>query len=321
MQTTTAPVAASSRIESESFLYLGDPFVLKYKGYYYLYGTDERGADTGIPVYRSKDLTRWEGPLGKRDGYALLKGDSYGEKGFWAPFIVVRNDRFYLFYTANEQIAVAVSDSPLGPFVQQEKRPFPSDCKEIDPHVSLDKDGKAYLYYNRLEKGNRIFVEELSQDLLSRKTETRVACIHATEPWENTANAPWPVTEAACTIVHQGWRYLLYTANDFRNPDYGVGYATSKSPFGPWTKYAQNPILRRDAIVQGTGSCEIVEGLDGELVMFYHVHNSSRATSPRKVAFSKCRFVPQPGSAPPVLEVASARHFATRAESSKERKP
>ncbi len=296
--------------ESQHSLYLADPCVLHYKGYYYIYGTDDLAPDVGIPVYRSKDLTHWEGPLGKRNGYALLKGDVYGDRGFWAPYVVVKYNRLYMFYTANEHIAVATSDSPLGPFIQQDKQPFPSDSKEIDPYVSLEKNGNAYLYFDRLDNGNRIFFEQLAANLISRKTDTRVECIHATEPWENTAHAPWAVTEASCVVTHGGWRYLLYTSNDFRNKDYSVGYATSRSPQGPWTKYSGNPILRQDAIVQGPGSCDLIKAARGEWYLFYHVHGSSQELRPVKIAFSKCRFVTQPGSAPPVLIVDPQRNFA-----------
>ena len=306
-QTHASPPVAS---DQHTYLCLADPCVLRYNRYYYIYGTDDRNPDAGIPVYRSKDLLHWEGPLGKRNGLALSKGDSFGDRGFWAPFVLARNNKLYMFYTANEQIAVAVSDSPLGPFEQQEKHPFPSDLKEIDPHVVVDDSGKIYMYFVRFEHGNRIFVEELNSDLLSRKPETRKECVRATEPWENASIGSKAVTEAPCTITHQGYTYLMYTCNDFRNPEYSVGYATSKSPFGPWTKYAQNPILRSDDESQGTGSCELIEGPGGNLFMFYHVHNSRTDWRPRRVMFSKCRFQPQGRNAPPALVVESERHSA-----------
>lgn len=40
--------------------------------------------------------------------------------------------------------------------------------------------------------------------------------------------------------------YLIYSANHYQNKGYGVGYATSKSPMGPWTKYDKNPLLQGD---------------------------------------------------------------------------
>ena len=98
---------------------LADPFVLKHNGAYYLYGTSGERPDEGIPVYRSADLLTWEGPIGSANGLALRKGDSFGDSGFWAPYVLFDKNKFYMYYTANEKIAVATSDSPLGPFRQQ----------------------------------------------------------------------------------------------------------------------------------------------------------------------------------------------------------
>ncbi len=47
--------------------------------------------------------------------------------------------------------------------------------------------------------------------------------------------------------------YLFYSANHFKNIDYAVGYATSTSPYGPWKKHANNPIIHR-SIVHENGS-------------------------------------------------------------------
>src|SRR5687768_6719288 len=68
---------------------LADPFILKHDGVYYMYGTADLNPDDGIPVYRSNDLVKWEGPLGKAsNGLALSKGQSFGDSGFWAPYVM-----------------------------------------------------------------------------------------------------------------------------------------------------------------------------------------------------------------------------------------
>ena len=70
-----------------------DPFVLFYEGKYYMYCTTENSkvmigandfsTDTpegdGIFVYVSDDLKSWT-----KQGYALKKGDTIGERWFWA---------------------------------------------------------------------------------------------------------------------------------------------------------------------------------------------------------------------------------------------
>lgn len=51
----------------------------------------------------------------------------------------------------------------------------------------------------------------------------------------------------------EGVYYLVYSANHFESKNYGVGYATSNSPMGPWKKYEGNPILQHADGLMGTG--------------------------------------------------------------------
>jgi len=148
---------------------LADPTIFLEDGTYYLYGTSSA---KGILVYTSTDMEHWQGPVGATKGHALYIGDAWGTKGFWAPQVFKRNGKYYMAYTANEQIAIAESDSPLGPFRQEVKEHLPATMKQIDPFVFFDDNGKAYLYHVRLINGNRIYVAELNKDLQSMKEKT-----------------------------------------------------------------------------------------------------------------------------------------------------
>ncbi|MCK4982060.1 MAG: family 43 glycosylhydrolase, partial [Victivallaceae bacterium] len=145
-----------------------DPFILKHDGVYYLYCTaDTHLTDLGIPVYKSTDLVNWEGPCGAGPhGLALYKDDVWGDRMFWGGDVVEKNGKFYMYPTVEEHLVVAVSDSPIGPFVQKDKKPMHESPKEIDGSVFIDDDGKAYIYFIRLEGGNKIFVAKLSDDML-----------------------------------------------------------------------------------------------------------------------------------------------------------
>ena len=92
---------------------IADPYILFYNDTYYAYGTSR--AD-GFEVYSSKDMKSWE----RSPRLALSKEDSYGDKWFWAPevYYVGEDKKFYMFYSVEEHVCVATSDSPLGPFVQ-----------------------------------------------------------------------------------------------------------------------------------------------------------------------------------------------------------
>lgn len=271
-------------------IYLADPTIFKDNGTYYLYGTKQNPniKGEGFLVYSSKDNKHWTGPVGVNDGFALKKGEAFGDKGFWAPQVFKHNSKYFMVYTANENIAVATSNSPLGPFTNNMK-PLDALVKQIDPFVFFDN-GKAYLYHVRLQNGNRIFVAEMNDDLQSIKPETLTECLHAAENWENTEKSEWPVSEGPTVFKQNGLYYLVYSANDFRNPDYAVGYATSSSPIGPWKKADNNPIISRSTAGHpGTGHGDMYYDEEGKMDYVLHTHYSADAVHPRKTAIIKLK--------------------------------
>ena len=195
-------------------------------------------------------------------------------------------------YTANEKIAVATSDNPLGPFKNTSKEPLTASVKQIDPFVFIDDDGKKYLYHVRLTNGNRIFVAELNDNLLSIKPETLTECVAAELQWENTQNAVWPVAEGPTVLKKDGVYYLIYSANDFRNTEYAVGYASSKSPLGPWKKATTSPIIFRNLVgANGTGHGDLFLDKDNQLQYVFHTHYNATNEAPRKTAIIEMNFV------------------------------
>lgn len=283
-----------SSILDSSAIYLADPTIFNHDGTYYLYGTtgNPKFKDKlGFLVYTSKDLKIWEGPKGATDGLALKKGDAFGDKGFWAPQVFEYGAKFYIAYTANEHIAMATADSPLGPFINPSKEDLKASVKQIDPFVFFDDDGRKYLYHVRLAEGNRIFVAELNDDLLSIKQETLTECLSGKLQWENTQNADWPVTEGPTVLKRNGLYYLIYSANDFRNPDYAVGYATSESPLGPWKKSDKSPIIRRELLgINGTGHGDVFMDKDGQIQYVLHTHLNDSIVHPRRTAIVRVDF-------------------------------
>ncbi|WP_407272146.1 family 43 glycosylhydrolase [Radiobacillus sp. PE A8.2] len=282
---------------------IADPYVLYHEGTYYLYGThtpDFPNMPNGIKVYTSTDLVNWT----EQEDWALYKDDTWGDNRFWAPEVIEKDGTFYMYYAVEERLAVATSDSPLGPFVQEEMEPIHPDTPEIDAHIFTDDDGKQYMYFVRFEGGNVIYVAELNEDMKSIKEDTLTFVMRASQDWENSQKQPVaPINEGAFVIKHKDTYYLTYSANHFESPDYGVGYATAPSPMGPWTKYEYNPIMKSNIVVPGAGHHSLIHSPDGkELFMVYHTHNSTTETEPRKLAIDRVQFVPQENG-PDVMEV------------------
>ncbi|WP_276485666.1 glycoside hydrolase family 43 protein [Paraflavitalea pollutisoli] len=291
--------AASSAAAQQPTIFLADPTIFADKGTYYLYGT---GHNHGFPVYVSTNGKSWRQPADTAQRLALKQGESYGTTGFWAPQIVQYKGSYYMAYTANEQIAIAKAASPAGPFQQTTLTALSGSGRQIDPFLYFDESGKVYLYHVKLQNGNRIFVTEMKPDLSDVIPGTEKECIASTEGWENTAKAEWPVAEGPTVLKREGVYYLIYSANDFRNKDYAVGYATSKSPAGPWTKYVGNPIISRNNFgYPGTGHGDVYFDAKGGMHYVLHTHRSEARVSPRATGVVDLQFKPVK-DAPAVLE-------------------
>lgn len=237
---------------------IGDPTVLLHEGVYYLYPT---GDNYSFSVYTSSDLVNW-----KKGPKVFQSKEPYT----WAPDVYFHKDdgKFYLYYSANMRVGVAVADKPTGPF----KDIKTLRSKAIDAHMFRDDDGSLFLYfasYPALE----IYVQKMSAP-----TETLGEPVKLISPelsWErkfiNVTEAPW-------MLKHRGIYYLLYSGGGSDSEDYAIGYATSaKSPMGPFVKHLQNPIVKKGAGVFGPGHTSITTDSTGALWMIYHQkHESSR---------------------------------------------
>lgn len=269
-------------------IFLADPTIFKEKDNFYLYGT---GSNRGFLVYESANGKTWKQPADSARHLALKRGDAFGTGGFWAPQVFHYRGSYYMAYTANEQIAIAKGASPAGPFIQDSLKALSGTGKQIDPFVFFDKNGKVYLYHVKLQSGNRIFVTEMKPDLSDVIPGTEQECIASTEAWENTAKSEWPVAEGPTVLKYKNTYYLIYSANDFRNKDYAVGYATSNSPTGPWKKYAGNPIISRQTVGHnGSGHGDVFAGQKGQLYYVVHTHHSDERVSPRATAVVPLKF-------------------------------
>lgn len=266
-----------------------DPYILNHEGNYYLYGT---GGKKGIRVYQSDNLANWSGAVGATDGFALDSSDVWGNHSFWAPEVYFLDGKFYMFYSVMEHLAIAESESPLGPFIQKEKKPLHLDTKEIDSHLFIDTDGKTYLYFVRFTGGNEIWMAEMLDDLSGIKEQTLTRCFGASEPWERTKKEPVArVAEGPFVLKHNNLYYLFYSANHFRSQDYAVGYAISESPSGPFRKYENNPILIGDGkAIFGTGHHSFFKSNSGQMYIVYHSHKSGEDVQPRITCLDRCGF-------------------------------
>jgi beta-xylosidase len=221
----------------------------------------------------------------------------------------------------NFHIGVAVSDSPKGPFKDLKNEPlFQPGYPIIDANVFLDANGKYYLYYSRVcykhpveseladlakEKGlfdeieeSWIYGVELSPDFKSVIGEPVLLLQppkkmdDKNSEWENrsvlldSVNRRW--TEGSYLFKNKETYYMMYSANHYADENYAIGYATSKSPLGPFKKSEHNPILEKNVQkggnVTGTGHNSVLH-LNDKNKMFCVYHGRTSESGDKRVVF------------------------------------
>ncbi len=275
-----------------------DPFVLKTSGAYYAYGTAAPAEDGRLfPVLRSVDLIHWERLRG-----ALQPLDSPPALSYWAPEVLERDGRFYLFYSASQipsdeghRLRVAIADNPAGPFIDSGRLLLPDQGFSIDASPFRDpKTGDIFLFFatDFVEQepfGTGLAAVKLSDDLLSATT-SPVTVLRAHADWQiyerNRAYKgriwpTWNCVEGPNVLFHEGKYYCLYSGGAWYSDRYGVGFAVADHPLGPWRDEhdALGPFVLKGipGKVIGPGHNSMVVGPDGKtLYMAYHAWDAAK---------------------------------------------
>ncbi|MFZ4263418.1 glycoside hydrolase family 43 protein [Sphingobacterium sp. HJSM2_6] len=262
---------------------LGDPFMYFHKGIYYLTGTHEN-ADKGFPCYTSKNAKDWE-----FKGFIWKKNSStWVQSAFWAPEVKAYQGKFYLTYSGLStkinglRIGLAVSDHPEGPFQDLKTPYFDYGFGAIDGHLFVDGD-KPYLYFsmNGHQDGysfGKIYAVKLSTDLKEVLGDT-IKVMEASQPWEKVNWSHNRCNEGPFVFKVKDTYYMTYSGNHTFEANYGIGYATAKSPFGPWVKAEENPIADKipELGISGIGHNSILPTKNkNEFLIIYHTHADSK---------------------------------------------
>ena len=271
------PPASYMKNPYSAITHIGDPYILYTGGKYYMYATSE------MKCWRSTDLKTWTS-VGQVYDYTACR---FGDQKFWAPECHEYQGKFYLVFSAankstgRHSIGIAVADKPEGPFTDllPEGAPlFSPGYSVIDASLFFDDDGKCYLFYSKDCSTNVIGKNhvsqscgiELSPDLKSTVGEP-VILTTPTEAWEKKSGS-YIWNEGPCVLKHNGTYYLMFSANYYATTSYCVGYATAKSPLGPYTKPKNNPILQGSGpTTSGSGHNHYFLSPDGtEVYTVYH---------------------------------------------------
>jgi len=308
------PTASEDTYSNPLDVAFGDPFILNDgNGKYFMYGTGG-GATDGFAAYSSANLVDWKYEKqvyqgNTPDSWAskfFWAPEVYKIENKYYLFFSAQWKVNPTNEEENFMIGVAESESPLGPFVELYDKPiFDPGYPIIDANVYQEA-GKFYLYYSRAcykhavesEVADRAMTEGIYDEIeeswvygvelkpdFSGVIGEPVLCLRppvkmddAQSEWESRSvtkqeiNRRW--TEGSVIFKHEETYYIMYSSNYYAGENYAVGYATGKSPLGPFTKASNNPVLElnthKGGEVTGTGHNNLVFLENGDMYAVYH---------------------------------------------------
>lgn len=259
---------------------LGDPFVMRYDGKYYLYPST--GSDTPYYVQVSDDLVNWSDRIECVSTDEIPSGiHECGREcpialPAYAPEVTYFNGQFVMVTSlGGTGHQFFVSDSPIGPF---KKVGGQWGCK-IDGHIFIDNDGKWYFYSAHAAGGLHGF-KMTSPTCVDVSTEQSVGAII------DEGNGTW--TEGPMVVYHDGTYFLSYTGNHVCHTAYRIAYGTSKDDPLSYKQGAPNPLLVSTTdVTSGIGHSSSVKAPDLDAYyIVYHTRIRQRFLNIDRLAFN-----------------------------------
>ena len=229
-----------------------DPEGAIFQRQYWIYPTYSAKYEDQIflDAYSSPDLVTWT----KHPRIVDTTRVTWAKKAMWAPAIVEKGGKYYLFFGANDiqndqqrgGIGVAVADKPGGPFKDYLGHPlvdqFHNGAQPIDQFVFQDpKSGQYYLIYGGWRHCN---IARLKDDFTGFV------------PFEDGTTfreiTPQSYVEGPFMFYHNKKYYFMWSEGGWTGPNYSVAYAVADTPFGPFQRVGK--ILQQDPkIATGAG--------------------------------------------------------------------
>lgn len=227
---------------------IGDPYILRYDGRYYLY-VSTHDYKIGVKCWSSDNLVDWK--------YEGLVTEEKKTLGAYAPEVIYWDGYFYMYTSpAGKGHYVLQSDSPTGPF----KLISDNIGMSIDGSVFIDDNAKWYFYYAS-PKG-------IMAAPMKSPTE-----VEETKVVDNTFMNWW--TEGPSVIKRDDIYYMTYTGNHVKSTGYRVNYSTSvESPITGYKEGVNSPILintSEDFNALGHSSSVLGPDLDSYYITYHNL--------------------------------------------------
>jgi beta-xylosidase len=197
-----------------------------------------------------------------------------------------------MYFSAEAQIGVAVSDSPMGPFRDLLGQPLITkdeyQCQSIDADLFIDDDNQPYLLWGQ----GKCWIVPLEDDMVTFKTEP----IRLSDQfYKNRRKDPnvfdiGVYNEGPHMQKIDGTYFLTWSNYDTRDPRYQICYATSKNIYGPYETPEDNRVTRPSEHFFGTGHASMTE-YKGDWYLVYHRLIDPETSLLRETCISQINFI------------------------------
>ena len=250
--------------------FTADPSAHVFDGRVYVYPSHDIPAAADYPrkdwfcmadyhVYSSDNLVDWvdHGVIVDQDNVPWVN-HAYG---MWAPDCNFKNGKYYFYFPAPQKpqpgqrfagngIGVAVSDTPYGPFIPEEK-PI-QGIGGIDPCIFIDDDGTPYLAWS----GRGLQVARLKDNMLELDSEPVTI-----------TGIPRGMTEGPFLFKRNGKYYYTFPWVEAERET--LAYCMSDNPLGPYE--FKGKFMEQSETICWTNHHSFIE-FGGQWYLFYH-HN------------------------------------------------
>lgn len=268
---------------------LRDPYILAADGIYYMYGSragngneeDAVELQTGLDVYKSKDLISWT------EGKSLFGTKGYYKKDaeLWAPEVYRYRDKYYMFvtikrYNKNQPRGtyVFVCDTPDGEFKPHSSAPItPPEWECLDGTLFIEN-GKPYMVFChewRQVTDGEFCVIEMDENLERAVGEPKVLFTASEAEWSAPIDKDIYVSDGPFLFKEDGVLYMIWSS--FTEQGYAVGISCSESGsiMGKW-KHCSEFIYNDDG-----GHAMLFKTFDEKRKLICHSPNDSITSAPR----------------------------------------
>lgn len=279
-----------------------DPEAMIFGKQYWIYPTYSAKYEDQVymDAFSSDDLLTW------KKHHAIIDTSiiKWAHKAMWAPCIVHKDGKYYLFFSANDiqslerrkldpathkeddngGIGIAVANAPGGPYKDYLGKPlinkFYNKGQPIDQYVFKDKDGQYYIIYGGWGHCN---IARLNKDFTGLTPFSDAELVKEITP-------PGYV-EGPTMFLRRGKYYLMWSEGNWTDETYKVAYGVSDKVTGPFTKQAT--ILQSNpSVATGAGHHSVmnIPGTDDWYIVYHRRPIPNKGRDHRVVCIDKMLF-------------------------------